>query len=404
MAMSTKILVKAPNWVGDCILATPAIAFLRAQFPEAAIIVAAKPHLCSIFENNPSASGTIPVDDTPDKETIGGLIQSKFDAICLLPNSIRAAWFAKRLGIPIRVGYSRNWRGILLTHGLPYDPFEWRTPVLEKRSSRSIVRNKSTQWPAERPPHHMVRYYMNLAEATAKALGKEDARMPLCNSRGVPNLILPIAPEGRKQVEQLLIDHHLTERRLIGICPAAVGGTAKCWPNEQQAALVRQLAGEYPDAAFVSTAIKPEAAAAEQLERAMDFVPLYRLGESLDLPGIIALIDRLSLYVTNDSGSMHIAAARQVPIVGVFGPTDWNVTYPWTKLAEIVRVSTPCAPCLNRICPIDHRCMTKISVETVYDSARRMLNRESTGETGRFLFSLDSEAGAKTRIRPPRKG
>ncbi len=389
----TKILIKAPNWVGDCILATPAIAFLRAQFPDSGIIIAAKPFLCPIFDYNPNATGTIPYDEKEkDQEIYEGIKNSNFDACCILPNSVSAAWFAKRAGIPVRVGYKRNLRNLLLTHGIKYDPFEWRTPVTERQSSKSLVRTKATKWPKERPPRHMVQYYMNLAEETARALGREDASAPLCNSRGIPNLILPIDPRARKRIEDILKENGLEERKLIGVCPAATGGSAKCWPNDKQAELIKRLAARYPDYAFVSTAITPEAAAAEKLQELLGDIQLYRLGEGLDVPGIVSLIDNLSLYITNDSGSMHIAAARQVPLVCVFGPTDWNVTYPWTKLAEIVRYPTPCAPCLNKECPIDHRCMNNVSVDAVFVACEKLLSRERTGDTGRYLLSLDSHA------------
>ena len=237
----------------------------------------------------------------------------------------------------------------------------------------------------------MVQYYMNIAQATARALGKTEAKAPLCNSRGTPNLVLPLDPNARSHVGDLLAQHNLTGRKLVGIGPAAAGGTAKCWPNDKQAELVKMLANKYPELAFISTAIVPEAESAEQLQAAIgNDVPLYRLGEQVDLHGMVALIDRMKLYVCNDSGSMHIAAARQVPIVAAFGPTDWNVTFPWTHVAEIVRVNTDCSPCLHKECPIDHRCMENISVEMMFEACDRMLNRHSSGDTGQFQWGTDS--------------
>ena len=398
--MALKILVKAPNWVGDCILATPAIAFLRSQFPDAAILIMARPMLCSLFEHNPNASGTIPFDDKKiDPEILAGVKASKFDAVVILPNSIRSAWYAKKLGIPVRVGYRRNWRRLLLTHGVDYDPFEWRTPVEVKRSSLSIQRGPFTKWPVGRPPRHMVQYYMNVAETTVRALGNSEAKAPACVSRGVPNLVLPLDPEARTRIGELINTHQLNNRRLVGICPAATGGTAKCWPNELQAELIKMIAQNYPETAFISTAIPPEAEAAENLQRLMGDIPLYRLGEETqDLHGMIALIDRLKLYVTNDSGSMHIAAARQVPIVAAFGPTDWNVTCPWSGLSEIVRMQTECAPCLHKICPIDHRCMKGVTVDMMYEACVRMLERKSTGDTGRFQWGTDTGVFNRKKI------
>jgi len=367
----TKILVRAPNWVGDSIMCTPAIAFLRGAFPSAGIIVMGRRHLGDIFGGNPHVSGFVAADDRQlDAETREGIIASRFDAVALMPNSFRSAWVARRLGIPKRIGYSRNGRRLLLTHPIPYDPYEWQTPAakpLGNRALRPIPASKPGPW--NRPPKHMVHYYMRIAERTAEALGS-DARAGTLARGSVP-LVLPVDPEARKQIDALLAGCGLEGRRLLGVAMASANSPAKRWPPQRFAEACDRLAEEM-DAEVVSLAYDREAAEAEAVARLMKR-PLRRIGEKITLAGLVALVDRLDLLVTHDSGAMHIAAARETPTVAVFGPTDWNVTYPWSRRAEVVRVSPECAPCLLDKCPIDHRCMNAVTAEVVVAAARRLL-------------------------------
>ncbi|MCX7719469.1 MAG: glycosyltransferase family 9 protein [Candidatus Sumerlaeaceae bacterium] len=368
----TRILVRAPNWVGDSIMSTPAIAFLRGAFPSAGIIVMGRRHLSDIFRGNPHVSGFVAADDRQmDAETRAGIIASKFDAVALMPNSFRSAWVARRLGIPRRIGYSRNGRRLLLTHPIPFDPYEWQTPAVKPLGNRALKPIPASRpGPWNRPPKHMVHYYMRIAERTAEALGS-DARAGSLPRASMP-LVLPVDPEARKEVDTLLVEAGLQGCRLLGVAMASANSPAKRWPAERFAEACDRLADEM-GAAVVSLAYEREAAEAAAVARMMRH-PLHRIGEKITLAGLIALVDRLDLLITHDSGAMHIAAARETPTVAVFGPTDWNVTYPWSRRAEVVRVSPECAPCILDHCPIDHRCMTNVTAELVVDAARRLLS------------------------------
>jgi heptosyltransferase-2 len=88
---------------------------------------------------------------------------------------------------------------------------------------------------------------------------------------------------------------------------------------------------------------------------------------------LMAAEKRCGLLLTNDTGPMHIASAMEVPVVAVFGSTDWRTTSPYRDPHAVVRHPVECAPCLLRECPIDHRCMTGVSVDQVYEAALKQL-------------------------------
>ena len=359
------ILIKAPNWIGDCVMATPAIALLRRAFPAARIDALARPSVAGIFATSPDLSSTIAADDRDMPPEVAKAVRdARYNAVALMPNSLGAAWSVWRLGITRRIGYARAGRSLLLTTALPYDPLEWRTAA-----PRPISRKSTRATPGVAvAPRHMVDYYLRIAEATARALGVDPVADP---DAGRPALVLPSSAAAEARVDALLAEHGLEGRLLVGINPGAVAGGAKRWPAARLAEAADRLAAAH-GAAIVCTSIRNEAPLADAVQRLMT-QPLHRLGEEVDLQGMVALLGRLGVFITNDSGGMHIAAARGTPIVGVFGPTDWNVTYPWCDAHEIVRASPDCAPCLLRECPIDHRCMTAVGVGAVVASAERLL-------------------------------
>ena len=252
-------------------------------------------------------------------------------------------------------------RGILLTHGVAYRAAEWQTPAPEPLSRRSRVSGTAN-------PAHMVNYYQRVAEAAARAAGVSFE--PVAHSVDTP-MTLARDPRSEALVDRLVGEAGAASMPLIALSPGAAYGGAKRWPLERLAqcgdALAARLGG-----VLVSTASRFEADMGAEIER-LAKSPVLRLGELLDLPGLTALLRRAAVLVTNDSGAMHIAAATGTPTVAVFGPTDWNVTFPWARRAAVVRESPGCAPCLLRECPIDHRCMQSVTAERVADAALALL-------------------------------
>lgn len=365
----TSILVKMPNWVGDCVMATPAIAHLRRLFPDAQIDGLARPGILGIIEDNPDLNEAIAGDDRKlPREIFEKLRSADYDAILLMPNSFGSAWFAMNLGIPRRIGFSKGGRGMLLTHRIKYDAIEWQTPTPEPIGGKAIKPRATTD---DSLPRHMVHYYLRIAETAAAALGRKESELDL--NAELP-LVLPVSKSSKEACRQLFEQHDIQSKLLVGINPGAAYGGAKRWPPQSLGAVAESLAQSH-GAAIISTASKGESALTDEVQQHMK-TPILRLGEELDLRGLVALVDRLSLLVTNDSGAMHVAAARKTPTIALFGPTDWNVTYPWSDRAELLRSSPPCAPCFLRECPIDHRCMTHISPEMVVKAATRILSSE----------------------------
>ncbi|GIX45198.1 MAG: glycosyltransferase family 9 protein [Candidatus Hydrogenedentota bacterium] len=370
-----KILIKAPNWIGDSVMATPAIRYLRQQAPEAQLDILCRKGVAGVLQDHPDKNRLIVFDDRrPTSDQVKELRKERYDAIALLPNSFRAAWFAVRLGIPRRVGFARAGRRLLLTHAIPYDRTYWQTPTPSPISRKS---RKPTTEPG--PIGHMVEYYGRICEATLRAVGFSptpfECDRALCN----PPLILPISEAAVARVATLLEKEDLANRPLVAVHPGGAYGGAKRWPLPklaQAATLVaRSLGGE---AVVVSAAGPGERDMNLQLAQAIDlqFLPL---GEQLDLPSLAALLARVRVLITNDSGVMHMAAAVGTPTVAVFGSTDWNVTAPWSRRARVVRQSPPCAPCFLRECPTDHACMQAISPELVATQALELIRECNEG-------------------------
>jgi heptosyltransferase-2 len=207
-----------------------------------------------------------------------------------------------------------------------------------------------------------VEYYLNLLEV-------------IMDVGEVPReLVLEVNPQASGCVAQLLSDRGIGEGDpIIGLNPGAFYGSAKRWLPERFAESAGRLA-KSTGWTIVVTGTDKERPVAEQIAEACGR-PVVNLAGMLLLREAVALIDRFSIMLTNDSGAMHLAAARGVPMVAIFGPTDWRTTYPYHEDAQLVRRETSCAPCLLRECPVDHRCMTRVSVDEVVAAAEELIGR-----------------------------
>jgi heptosyltransferase-2 len=166
----------------------------------------------------------------------------------------------------------------------------------------------------------------------------------------------------------------------VGINAGAAYGTAKRWLPDRFAAAADLLAkqqGLRP----VLLGGPAERGLAEQIAASMTTPARVLCGETT-LPELVGVLSRLGLLLTNDSGPMHVAAALGVPVLAVFGPTDWRETAPVGPRARLVREPVDCSPCMLRECPIDHRCMQRVGVERVVGEALDLLRRESRGGEG----------------------
>ncbi len=336
-----RILVREVNWVGDAMLTLPALEALDGRFPEAEITVLSKPWVGGLFAGHPAVDRNIEYRSEDAHRGVHGrwrlaraVWRDGFDLAVVFPNSLDAAlipWLAR---IPRRVGYPTDGRRWLLTHPIP-DP----TPSAGR---------------------HQVERYLHIV----RALGGD----------GAGRLHLPVTRTAREGARRLLREHGITPGDLIvAVNPGSIYGSAKRWPAVRFAAVADGLV-ESSGARIVLIGSEAERQILAQVAGRMRR-PAVNLGGQSDLATLVGLLERSSLLVSNDTGAMHIAVAVGTPVVAVFGPTDAEATGPLGPGGRIVREPVPCSPCLLRECPIDHRCMTHISVEQVLQAACLLLDR-----------------------------
>jgi heptosyltransferase-2 len=338
------LLIFAPNWLGDAVMALPAIADLRRALPDARIDVAARPSIAPLFAMASGIDEVVTLDSRRDPEAVSVIRSRDHSAALLLTNSFQTALTVWRAGVPERWGYRTDWRGPLLTRA-----------ILPAAGSL-----------------HQAAYYQHLV-----------ARLGYQN--GPPEARLEVRREARLAGADLLRSAGWNEvTPLVAIAPGAAYGGAKRWPAERFAALAADLASDGVASVLVGGAAD-EAAGAEVLEKGSG--GFFRPGVGKNPPDPFNLIGRTDLMalagvlsycrtlVSNDSGAMHFGAALGLPVTAIFGPTDERVTRPLGRAGHpepvILTHDVWCRPCLLRECPLTHRCMRGIAVDTVARAIRQ---------------------------------
>ena len=339
-----RILIRATNWVGDAIMALPALRAIRKRFRVAHIAIVARPYVADLYRNQLICDHLYPYD--PQGLTAGfyerenlarELHAQRFEVAMLLQNAFDAAWLAWRARIPERIGYSRDGRRLLLTKAV-------RVPK-----------------PGEIPAHEQF-YYLELLRRAGwidKLNGGESI-----------SLILPARAKDRAGDYMLAAGARPNALR-IAIGAGASYGSAKCWAPERFAEVANRMIEEF-DADVILFGTAGERAVADAISAAMRRPPIDLIGKTsmAELPG---LLSECQLFLGNDSGAMHVAAAVGVPVVAIFGSTDPNGTAPVTPRCSIVQEKPYCNPCFLRRCPTDHRCMTRVLPPAVETAARSWL-------------------------------
>lgn len=329
-----KILVRATNWIGDAVMSLPALRAIRERYPEAEIAVLAKPWVSALYDRERSINRVVPLkaesgarDWKAKKKLIRDLRREDFDLGILLPNSFESAAVLRLAGVKRIVGYARDGRSFLLTEAIP------------------VPR------PGEIPEHERFYYFELLRRA-----GIVD-RLP-----DVSEIRFDCIEQRRAKGEQLfgMLGVQLP---VIGISPGAAFGSAKRWLPERFAEAGVKLAGRIGAsiAVFGSDSEKDLCESVAIASGGRNFAG------STALAAFIEMTAACSLFLTNDSGAMHIASGLGVPTVTVFGPTNEKATGPLGAGALVIREPVDCAPCGLRECPIDHRCMTGVTVDRVVE-------------------------------------
>jgi heptosyltransferase-2 len=337
-----RIGIFLPNWIGDVVMATPALRALRRHFTEAHLVGILRPYVAPVLEGSDWLDSQC-LYDPRGREGQWSLVRSlrrqRLAAALLLTNSLRTAALAWLGGARRRVGYARGGRGWLLTDRV-------RPP----RQGRQLA------------PVSPVDYYLRLVGEMGCPAGSRETELATC-------------PEDEQAAEQIWRARGWSDRdRVVALNTGGAYGAAKDWPRESFAALARQIVQQ--SAAQVLVLCGPaEEQTARWIEQQADTPRVRSLaGEPLGIGLTKACVRRSCLLVTTDSGPRHFAAGLGVPAVALFGPTDprWSENYNPCEIR--LQHPIPCAPCARRSCPLGHhRCMRELAVERVFQAVQPQL-------------------------------
>ena len=331
-------------------MSLPALRVVRERFAQAEIGIVGRSYVLDIYREQGIGDELIPYDSAGEyrgfvgqEKLIAGLRERRFDVALLLQNAFDAAWLAWRAKVPERIGYARDGRSLLLTTAVKV-PREGEIPAHEKF------------------------YYLELLRRAGWL-----ERLP-----DVPWIELKISEEKRNNAEEFLVAAGARMGRTrIAVGAGASYGSAKCWPPERFAETLNSLADANDAEVILFGTIQEEAvsaAIAAELKRK----PIDLTGKT-QIMELAALLSRCNLFIGNDSGAMHVAAAVGLPIVAVFGPTDPNGTVPVTPNCSLVQQKPYCSPCFLRRCPTDHRCMKAVTPAMVETAAKLRLAVVTSG-------------------------
>jgi heptosyltransferase-2 len=334
------ILIRGTNWIGDVVMTLPSVAAIRETCPGATISVLAKPWVADLYRICSDVDVVIPYDRMGEHKGIAGIVtlarnlrNGGFDGAILLQNAIEAAIITTLAGIPIRGGYNSDGRGLLLTHS-----------VKRTKAIRTV---------------HQIEYYLEMV----RSLG--------FTASGV-RINLAVDDACRSLADGILACHNVGAADvIIGIAPGATYGPAKMWHPDRFAAVADALADEF-SAKVILFGSKAEQGATTSLQ-AHARHRLINLAGDTTLKEAIAAISRCDLFISNDSGLMHLAGALNIPLVAIFGSTNPRTTSPVGMQSVVICKHVSCSPCLKKVCPTDFRCMEGIEAHEVYRNGRKLL-------------------------------
>ncbi|HEY6804668.1 MAG TPA: lipopolysaccharide heptosyltransferase II [Pyrinomonadaceae bacterium] len=350
-----RVVVRGTNWVGDSVMTVPALRALRKVLPNAKITLVLRPGAKGLFVDADFVDEVLVYDRRNFLSAfsqVGEWRKHHFDLAVLFQNAFEAALIPFLAGVPLRLGYATEARQRLLTHPIP---------VPEWRSTR-----------------HEVFYYLYLITALEQFLYQTSS---ICE--GDPDTALELSPERKTEATRLLSSFGVSaDKSVVVLCPGSINSRAKRWPAESFARLADRLITDGRQVVIVGS--PGELDVTNQVTSKMKLKPVVLTGKTT-IDELTATLGLCDLLVTNDTGPAHIAAALGRPTLVIFGPTNPLTTRPFSGQAEILRHPPDCAPCMLRDCPIDHRCMTAITVDEVMEHSQTILKRDSFAKTVRSL-------------------
>ncbi len=339
------IIVRMPNWLGDLVMATPILVDLREAFPDAEITAMCQENVASLLENDPSVDelfrfklGKGFLRRISERNIVAKLKSGNYDLGILLTNSFSSAWRFWQGNVKNTLGYRTDGRSLLMSHPLPFS---------EKRKEQ-----------------HLVITYKELL-----------APLGIPVSDTAPRLIV-MGEEVKGAWEFLKRFDIRSDARVIGINPGAAYGSAKSWLPERFQEVAKKLIGADPSYVVLFFG---DSSHKELIGNICAGLPkrVINLAGKTTLRELLALIKICGVFLTNDSGPMHISDSLDVPLVALFGSTSPVATGPYRQSQNIVQKKVPCSPCFKRVCPIDFSCMKKIGVEEVTKALLKQLEEES---------------------------
>lgn len=335
-----RILVRAPNWAGDVVMATPALRALRAHFPGAHVAVQILAPLAPLLAGAPWFDEILPVAShrkgLAATLSEGRSLRSRaFELGVCLPDSVSSAVLMRAAGVARVLGYGRGLRGALLHRAVsPLRAADGGTMVARERHVLGLV--------------------------AALGAPADDTRLELFVTE----------PEAREAREALAARGVGPDEPLVALAPGASYGPSKCWPPAHFGRVADALAGAGTRAVLVGAPAEREIAAA--VVAAAEHAPVDLVG-GISLGALKAVLRRARLLVCNDAGARHVAVAFDKPVVCMMGPTSLAKTNLNLERVRVLSADVACRPCYHRVCPIDHRCMTRILPEQVLAEAREAI-------------------------------
>jgi len=321
-----RILIRASNWLGDAVMSAPAVRAIKRGRPDAHVTILTPAKLADLWRSEGDVDEVMAIEAGESVFAVARRIRRGFDAAIVFPNSFRVALEVWLAGIPRRVGYPGHARSALLNQ-------VWRE---KKKAAQSG------------PQRHQVHHYLQLAEfigaEISTALALEPQRTPIARLDAPP---------------------------VLGLCAGAEYGPAKRWLPERFAEVMR-LVHERHQGEWKLFGVAKDREVIDAITTAAG-VPALDLVGKTTLAELIAELRTCRLLVTNDTGTMHLAAHLGVPVVAIFGSTEPALTGPLGDAHRVLRHHVECSPCFLRECPIDFRCMKAVSVDEAVTAVERLL-------------------------------
>ncbi len=342
------IVVRAPNWIGDCIMSLPAIRALKDNCPADNIVLVTGQQTAAVFQDIDDIKEMITIPGTGRLRNLfkvaAGLKTFKYNTGILFTNSFNSALLFRLAGIKELTGYRKDLRGFLL--------------------------RKRCAFPGKQNRQHHRFFYLNLVAAfLGKKITKEYSDE------------LAVDSSEKNKTAHLLTSKFGIDlsKHTIGISPAAAYGSAKQWLPERFAGLINRIcrekkecrimlfgsAGEREKIADIIAAAQPDKTPADNR--------VFNMAGEITLRETIAAISLCKVFIGNDSGLMHVASSLKLPMLAIFGPTSPWQSAPLSPAAQVIHHPVECAPCKYRDCPLDHKCMTAVTVAEVYEALKNRL-------------------------------